>query len=111
LVGEVESLAERYPTRERLRAHLMLALYRSGRQAEALNAYQEARHTLVEQLGIEPGHDLQELHGEILRQDAGLRAPGTSPPAEDHFAEVLRVLLTGRLVTVLGTDVADRAPR
>src|SRR5436190_1188928 len=64
LVGEVEALVDRHPVRERLRAHLMLALYRSGRQAEALTAYQAARHTLVEQLGIEPGPDLQQLHGE-----------------------------------------------
>ncbi|MGZ4316190.1 MAG: AfsR/SARP family transcriptional regulator, partial [Gaiellaceae bacterium] len=75
IVGEVEALVDRHPTRERLRSHLMLALYRSGRQAEALGAYQDARRTLVDQLGIEPGRDLQQLHGEILRQDAGLRAP------------------------------------
>jgi DNA-binding SARP family transcriptional activator len=111
LVGEVEALVDRHPVRERLRAHLMLALYRSGRQADALNAYQAARRTLVEQLGIEPGPDLQQLHGEILRQDAGLRAPGTAPPAEDHFEEVLRVLLGGRLVAVLGADVGELATR
>jgi DNA-binding SARP family transcriptional activator len=111
LVGEVEALVERHPLRERLRAHLMLALYRSGRQAEALTAYQAARRSLVEQLGIEPGPDLQQLHGEILRQDAGLQAPGTAPPAEDHFEEVLRVLLSGRLVAVLGADVGDLATR
>ncbi len=109
LVGELESLVDRHPVRERLRAQLMLALYRAGRQAEALNAYQGARRTLVEELGIEPGQDLQELHGSILRQEAGLRAPGTAPPAEDHFEEVLRVLLAGRLVPVLGADVAELA--
>src|SRR5919201_2194712 len=111
LVGELEALVERHPVRERLRAHLMLALYRSGRQAEALDAYQHARRTLVEQLGIEPGRDLQQLHGHILRQEVGLRAPGTAPPAEDHFEEVLRVLLGGRLVAVLGADVAELAAR
>jgi DNA-binding SARP family transcriptional activator len=111
LTGELESLVDRYPVRERLRAHLMLALYRSGRQAEALNVYQDARRTLVEQLGIEPGRDLQELHGAILRQEAGLRAPGTAPPAEDHFEELLRVLDSGRLVAVLGADVSDVAER
>jgi DNA-binding SARP family transcriptional activator len=111
LVGELEALVERHPVRERLRAHLMLALYRSGRQAEALDAYQHARRTLVEQLGIEPGRDLQQLHGQILRQEVGLRAPGTAPPAEDHFEEVLRVLLGGRLVAVLGADVAELATR
>jgi len=111
IVGEVEALVDRHPTRERLRAHLMLALYRSGRQAEALGVYQDARRTLVDQLGIEPGRDLQQLHGEILRQDAGLRAPDAAPPAEDHFDEVLRVLLDGRLVAVLGADVGELAGR
>jgi DNA-binding SARP family transcriptional activator len=111
LVGELEALVDRHPTRERLRAHLMLALYRSGRQAEALDVYQDARRTLVEQLGIEPGPDLQQLHGEILRQDSGLRAPESAPPAEDHFDEVLRILLAGRLVAVLGADVGELAGR
>ncbi|HEX9598983.1 MAG TPA: BTAD domain-containing putative transcriptional regulator [Gaiellaceae bacterium] len=111
IVGEVEALVDRHPTRERLRAHLMLALYRSGRQAEALGVYQDARRTLVDQLGIEPGRDLQQLHGEILRQDAGLRAPDAAPPAEDHFEEVLRTLLHGRLVAVLGADVGELAGR
>ncbi|MDX6408935.1 MAG: hypothetical protein QOE13_2006 [Gaiellaceae bacterium] len=109
VAGEVESLVDRHPTRERLRAQLMLALYRSGRQTEALDVYQDARRTLVNQLGIEPGPDLQQLHGEILRQDAGLRAPDAPPPAEDHFDEVLRVLLDGRLVAVLGADVGELA--
>jgi DNA-binding SARP family transcriptional activator len=111
LVGEVEALVEHHPVRERLRAHLMLALYRSGRQAEALNVYQGARRTLVDQLGIEPGRDLQELHAAILRQESGLRAPGAAPPAEDHFEEVLRVLQSGRLVPVLGADVLELAER
>jgi DNA-binding SARP family transcriptional activator len=111
IAGEVEALVDRHPTRERLRAHLMLALYRSGRQADALEVYQGARRTLVEQLGIEPSRDLQQLHGQILRQDAGLRAPDAAPPAEDHFDEVLRILLDGRLVAVLGADVGELAGR
>jgi DNA-binding SARP family transcriptional activator len=111
LVGELELLVERHPVRERLRAHLMLALYRSGRQAEALNVYQDARRTLVDQLGIEPGRDLQELHRAILRQDVRVHAPGSAPPAEDHFEDVVRVLLSGRLVPVLGADVAELANR
>jgi DNA-binding SARP family transcriptional activator len=111
IVGEVEALVDRHPTRERLRAHLMLALYRSGRQAEALDVYQDARRALVDQLGIEPGRDLQQLHGEILRQDAGLRVPDAAPPAEDHFDQVLGTLLGGRLVAVLGADVGELATR
>jgi DNA-binding SARP family transcriptional activator len=107
LIGELEVLVEGYPQRERLRGQYMLALYRSGRQAEALQTYQEGRRLLVEQLGIEPGRELQQLHGSILRQEVGLQAPGATPPSEDHFDQVLRALVTGRLVAVLGAEVAD----
>ena len=101
LVAEIEALVRTNPLRERLRAQLMLALYRSGRQADALTAYHEARRTLVEELGIEPGPELQGLYRSILRQERTLvRVP---PPAlEDHYDEVLRALLSGRLVPVLG---------
>ena len=75
LVGELEGLVREHPLRERLRAQLMLALYRSGRQAEALEAYQEARRELVEELGIEPSAELRELQQAILRQDAALDLP------------------------------------
>jgi DNA-binding SARP family transcriptional activator/tetratricopeptide (TPR) repeat protein len=72
LVGELEALTNEHPLRERLLAQLLLALYRSGRQAEALETYQTARRALVDQLGIEPGQRLRELHQQILRQDRGL---------------------------------------
>jgi DNA-binding SARP family transcriptional activator len=72
LVGELEALVAEHPLRERLRGHLMLALYRSGRQADALQAYQETRRALVDELGIEPTQALQELERAILRQDAAL---------------------------------------
>jgi DNA-binding SARP family transcriptional activator len=111
VVGEVEALVERHPTRERFRGHLMLALYRSGRQAEALAVYQDARRVLVEQLGIEPSRELQQLHGAILRQDAGLQTVAARPLGDDHFTEVLRVLRAGRLVAVLGADVAELSDR
>ena len=78
LVGELESLVGEHPLRERLRAQLMLALYRSRRQAEALAAYQATRRTLVEELGIEPSPALQELEKAILRQDSALEL-GTPP--------------------------------
>jgi DNA-binding SARP family transcriptional activator len=109
LVGELEGLVEQHPVRERLRGQYMLALYRAGRQAEALQAYQEGRRLLVEQLGIEPTRELQQLHGAILRQEAGLQAPGAAAPSADHFQQVLSALFEGRLVTVLGADVADLA--
>jgi DNA-binding SARP family transcriptional activator len=72
LVSELEALADAQPLRERPRAQLMLALYRSGRQADALAAYRSARDALVGQLGIEPGPELKDLEAAILRQDASL---------------------------------------
>ena len=75
VVGQLETLIAEHPYRERLRAQLMLALYRSDRQADALQAYQDARGTLVEELGIEPGERLRELERAILAQDPALAAP------------------------------------
>ena len=82
LVSELEMLARDHPLREGLRWRLMLALYRSSRQAEALQAYQSARRTLVEELGIEPGRTLRELHRSILSQDATLELLVEEVPAE-----------------------------
>ena len=84
LVGELEELVADSPLRERLRGQLMLALYRSGRQAEALDAYQEARTALVDELGIEPSRELRELHQAILNQDPALDliAPPAAEPRE-----------------------------
>jgi DNA-binding SARP family transcriptional activator len=111
LIGELEGLVEEYPMRERLRGQYMLALYRGGRQAEALEAYAEGRRILVDQLGIEPSRDLQQLHGAILRQETGLQAPDVAPPAEDHFEQVLEALWAGRLVAVLGAEIGDLTAR
>lgn len=72
LIGELEELVAEHPLRERLRANLMTALYRSSRQAEALEAYQRARRALVDGLGIEPSSGLQELERAILRQAPSL---------------------------------------
>jgi DNA-binding SARP family transcriptional activator len=77
VVGELRELVGADPLRERLREQLMLALYRGGRQAEALQVYREGRATLVDELGIEPGPELQELERAILRQDAALTAPSS----------------------------------
>jgi predicted ATPase/DNA-binding SARP family transcriptional activator len=75
LVAELETLVAEHPLRERPRALLMLALYRAGRQAEALEAYQQARGALVDELGIDLGPELRDLQSAILRQDPELAAP------------------------------------
>jgi DNA-binding SARP family transcriptional activator/ABC-type transport system substrate-binding protein len=80
LIGELESLAARHPFRERLWAQLMLALYRSGRQGEALNAFDRARQILAEELGLEPGQTLKHLHRQILQQDPSLERTAPSAP-------------------------------
>jgi DNA-binding SARP family transcriptional activator len=88
LIAQLESLASSHPTRERLAAQLMLALYRSGRQADALDVYLRTRTTLVEELGIEPGLELKALQQAVLDQAPSLELPGDhavaaepSPPA------------------------------
>ena len=75
VVGELEELIAERPLRERFRAQLMIALYRSGRQAEALAVYRETRRTLVEEVGIEPGPLLQQLERAVLQQSASLDLP------------------------------------
>src|SRR5207248_1479548 len=97
LVPELEALVAAEPLRERLRGLLMLALYRSARQADALAAYRDARETLVGELGIEPGPDLRALEAAILRQDESLAAPlapAAEPPAPKR-----------KLVSILFADV------
>jgi DNA-binding SARP family transcriptional activator len=83
LVGELGALVAAHPLSERLRAQLMLALYRCGRQAEALEAYQAARRLLSEELGIDPGTELQQLERAILHQDPSLSWRGPGAPAEN----------------------------
>src|SRR5215218_5553073 len=78
LVAELETLVARHPLRERVRHQLMLALYRSERQAEALQAYRQARQELSDELGLEPSEALKQLEAAILRQDPGL-APAADP--------------------------------
>jgi DNA-binding SARP family transcriptional activator len=106
LVPRLESLVLQFPLRESLRGLLMLALYRSGRQEDALGVYRAARATIVETLGQEPNPELQELHRSIIRQDPRLlrpRAAAASPV--EHLEEVAKILLEGKLVPVLGGDV------
>jgi DNA-binding SARP family transcriptional activator len=104
LVGELEGLAARHPLRERLRGQLMLALYRSGRQAEALQAYWEARRALVDELGIEPAKALKDLEQAILEQDSVLEAP-TTPAPEPGKRRPPAEIEERKLVTVLFADL------
>jgi streptogramin lyase len=129
LVAELETLVAAHPYREGLRAQLMLALYRSGRQAEALETYRRARRTLSEELGIEPGPRLQELERAILRHDRSLEAP--SPEAlrtrEEEGIETVRqqrrfptrwalalaialVLVIAAALVAAARDLSGRAP-
>ena len=95
LVGELEHLVAEHPFRERLRAQLMIALYRAGRQAEALEVYQAARRLLAEELGVEPGSELQMLEERILLQDASLmRSPRQPQPDEPERRHNLPARLT-----------------
>ena len=97
LIPELEALVRDHPTREQLRGQLMLALYRSGRQQDALGSYQDARRALSEELGLEPGRDLQQLQRAILAQDPALDAP-----ARRRIAEELSSRRRGGLIVVLG---------
>jgi predicted ATPase/DNA-binding SARP family transcriptional activator len=94
LVGELEALVREHPLRERLRAQLMLALYRDGRQADALDVYQRTRDHLTGELGLEPGAALRSLQQAILNQDPSLSAAATlvgATPAEPHSERLLRL--------------------
>jgi DNA-binding SARP family transcriptional activator len=82
LLPELERLVAENPLRERLRGQQMVALYRAGRQADALSAYQDARRALVEELGLEPGSALQALEKSILNHDPALDPPRGAPAAD-----------------------------
>jgi DNA-binding SARP family transcriptional activator/basic membrane lipoprotein Med (substrate-binding protein (PBP1-ABC) superfamily) len=83
LVADLEQLVNANPLRERLRAQLMLALYRAGRPADALETYQRGRRLLVEELGLEPGETLRRLETRILQQDSELDRPSASQPSKE----------------------------
>jgi DNA-binding SARP family transcriptional activator/tetratricopeptide (TPR) repeat protein len=98
LVSELTELVHDYPLRDRLRGHLMLALHRCGRTAEALDVYRQARQTMIDELGIEPAERLQQLQQAILRSDSGLdlaNEPSWVQPANR------------RAPNLLPTDIAD----
>ena len=102
LVGELRALVSTHPLRERLRGQLMLALYRSGRQAEVSSLYHETRETLAEDIGMEPGPAIERLYKAILNQDPALDwvpAEGRAPQAGSQIPGLTRALcpiLVGR---------------
>lgn len=98
LVGELEALVREHPLRERLQGQLMLALYRSGRQADALERYQQARRKLTDELGIEPGPELQELERRILNQDPELGGPSRRLPRPPTRRRGALLLALGGLI-------------
>ena len=98
LIGELEALVARHPLRERLRGQLMLALYRSDRQAEALHVYQEFRLALAEELGLEPSQGLQRLERQILEQDPELAAPARKPGPRPARRRARLLVLAGALL-------------
>jgi DNA-binding SARP family transcriptional activator len=128
LVPELEALVAAHPLRERLRGQLILALYRAGRQAEALETYRETRRVLIEELGIEPSAELRELERAVLRQDpalapaneaatdlpaAGLPSSGRRRGRAVVLAALLGLVVTAgtaaAILVVYGGNVDDRA--
>jgi DNA-binding SARP family transcriptional activator len=103
IIAELHRLSSDHPLRERLHAQLMLALYRDGRQADSLAAYQAVRDILVRELGAEPGAELRELHRKILAHDAGLAGPPAAAAPGDGTA--------GKQVAASGTGPRPVVPR
>jgi DNA-binding SARP family transcriptional activator len=105
VVPELEALVAQHPLRERLRGQLMLGLYRSGRQAEALRVYQETRDVLVEELGLEPSPALQRLEKAVLVQDPALELREEALPAAERAAPSLPAPETRKTVSVVSADI------
>ena len=109
LVGDLERLVAEHPLRERLRGQLMLALYRAGRQADALAVYQRMRRTMVDELGIEPSESLRKLERAILEQDPALNVTQTGPTSPRRLPTPPTPLLgrereLGRLADLVRAD-------
>jgi DNA-binding SARP family transcriptional activator len=108
VIGELEDLVAAYPFRERLRGQLMLALYRDGRQADALDVYRRTRQELVAALGIEPSPMLRELQHAVLRQDPSLDGP-LAAPERSILVALQDARRSGELVAV--AEPLARRPR
>ncbi len=125
LIADLERLVSEQPFREHLRALQMLALYRAGRQADALRAFQSARSYLGDELGLEPGRELQQLEAAILRQDPSLDADDIQPELRgrsnlpttissfvgrtEELAAVIEAIDSHRLVTIVGPGGAGKS--
>ena len=105
VVGELDELVAAHPLRERIHAQRMLALYRSGRQADALEAYRDARAVLVQEAGVEPGPELRRLHAAILDQDPSL----VLPPARSALRQPPAGVRGRRAAVVVGASLAVAA--
>jgi DNA-binding SARP family transcriptional activator/Flp pilus assembly protein TadD len=106
LAGELAALAAGHPLREHLRALLMTALFRSGRQAEALAVYRDTRHTLTSELGVEPGPELQRLHQAVLTGDPMTAGPASPESASESAA--VPAQLPADIVQFVGRGVEFR---
>jgi DNA-binding SARP family transcriptional activator len=118
LVAELETLVAENPSRERLLAQLVLALYRSGRQTDALAAYRHGRDTLVETFGLEPGTALRDLERQILRQDAVLLPPehaeARAPASRSRRRAIVVAICLALAVAAIGlswTELGHGTPR
>lgn len=117
VLSDIDAWIETEPWRERLRAHQMVALYRSDRQIEALAAYDELRRLLISDFGVDPHEDLQRLHGRILRRDAGLLVDRRDVQSREVFVDLTDVVMVeggpgvnkAWLVAEVPTHVRDAA--
>ena len=116
VVGELERLIAEHAFRERLHGQLMLALYRCGRQAEALEAYRRARAVLVDEVGVEPGPELRRLHDAILQQESSLdlgaggddtTAPRRGAAVDDQLGPAVRYRLLGPVTALVDGRAVD----